>query len=175
GAGRDGPLGALVASAALNCSEARRTSLRQACERLEGAIELVRVALKPNPSNSKHLLRQRYLWEYLAEARLALGEHAAAATAAAAVPAVFGTHGDDHFAAAELLSRCAAMASGDPGLPPEQRATAARGYADRAVEMVRQGIAHGSKDAQRLGRSAFAPLAERADFRELRDSLKQKP
>jgi tetratricopeptide (TPR) repeat protein len=171
GVGSGGPLGAL---AALACCGQRRERLTLACQRLQDAAALMRVALKPNPANPRHLQPLRDQTEYLAEARLALGDHAAAAEAANTLPAIFGTRGDDYAVAAELLSRCSAVASADPELPPDRRAALSASYADRAVEMVCRGIANGL-DAGRLDGPAFAPLQGRDDFRALRASKGKKP
>jgi serine/threonine-protein kinase len=142
----------------------RKELLTTACERLERAMALERQALKPNPENPAYLQALRDQSEYLADARLALGEHAEAARVAQALPAIFRTRGEDYFLAAELLARCMAVAQNDQA--------ASADYARRAMELLRQGIARGCKDAQRLSRPSFKPLQQRADFKKLLAQLK---
>jgi serine/threonine-protein kinase len=146
----------------------RRTEmLTDARKRLERAIELERVALKPNLKNPTYL---RALYDqsgYLAETLLALGDHAGAAGLAEALPRIFGTRGEDYFRAAELVAGCMDVVAKDTHLPAEQRRKRSADYADRAVHFLQQSSEHGYRDTERLRRFPFTLLQDRADFKKL--------
>jgi eukaryotic-like serine/threonine-protein kinase len=164
------------AEPALVAGLARRTELlTEACRRLEKARDLTQVALKPNPDNPSFRQALCNQSEHLAETRLALGEHAEAARVAAELPGIFPTRGPDCVLAAGLLARCIALAENDPRLPPDRRQALSTRYADQAMEILRQGVARGYRDAERLTRPPFTALQQRADFQGLLGELKAGP
>jgi serine/threonine-protein kinase len=146
---------------------ARNKLLSRARQRLERAIELDRVALKPNPKNPTYLRALRDQSGYLAEVVLSLGAHAEAARLAEELPNIFGTRGEDYIQSAELLLRCMAAANKDPNLPAEQRRASGARYADQAVKFLRLGLTRGYRDTDRLRRPPFTVLKDRADFKAL--------
>ncbi len=152
---------------------ARRTSLlNKARQRLERAVDLERVALKPNPKNPTYLRALCDQSGYLAEVHLSLGDHAAAARLAEELPPIFQTRGEDYFRAAELLVRCIALAKQDARLSEERRRATAEHHASQAVRILREGVAHGFRDAERLRQAPFTALMDRADFKELLTQIK---
>jgi hypothetical protein len=165
-----GPLAAVLA---LLAGRVRRSELlREAGERLEKGMTLTRIALKPNPNHPDILQALRDQLEYLAEVRLARGEHAEAARTAGELPTVYRTRGEDYFVAAGLAARCVELAANDLRLPEAQRRALSVRYADQAIELLHQGIARGYRDAERLGKPAFTALRQRADFQKLLAGLK---
>jgi serine/threonine-protein kinase len=137
---------------------------RQARQYLEEAITEVRAALTSNARDPFYLRTLRNSYDYLADALLRQGEHAEAARAASLLVAVFGNDPKDHYQAALVLAQCARLAEKDPA--------AARRYAERAVEELRQAVAAGFRDAARLDEGPFQALEKRDDFRKLRAELK---
>jgi tetratricopeptide (TPR) repeat protein len=151
----------------------RRTSLlNRARHRLERAIELDRVALKPNPRNPTYLRALCDQSGYLAEVLLSLGDHAEAARLAEELPRIFQTRGEDYVRAAELLVGCMALAKQDARLPEERRRAAAERYAHQTVRILREGVGHGFGDSDRLTQPPFTILQDRADFKELLTQMK---
>jgi hypothetical protein len=81
---------------------------------------------------------------------LLLGEHAAAAAAAEDLLRTGHDPENDPYHAAALVARCVPLAEKDVRLPPARRRQVACRYADRAVALLRQAIAHGYRDTGRL-------------------------
>jgi serine/threonine protein kinase/tetratricopeptide (TPR) repeat protein len=70
--------------------------------------------------------------------------------------------------AAALLSHCATLAEKDGRLAQEKRKELVEGYARQAVDMLREAIANGYKDASALRQmTALAVLRSRDDFQKL--------
>jgi serine/threonine-protein kinase len=104
----------------------------------------------------------------LAATLLDLGEHAAAAEAAADVARIAFEPGNDAYSEACFLSRCVPLAQKDAKLPEARRKELARSYADRALAALRQAIAKGYQDAANLTKDPdLDPLRGRDDFRKL--------
>ena len=71
--------------------------------------------------------------------------------------------------AAACLARCAGLAEKDKNLSSADREKLVNDYADRAVALLRQAIAHGFKDADYLRRTAdFEPLRRAKTLRRWR-------
>jgi hypothetical protein len=78
---------------------------------------------------------------------------------------------DDYLAAA-ALAQAIAVVEKDDKLPEAKRLAQVRAYGDRAVEMLRQAIANGYRDALRLEKDTdLDPLRSRRDFKELLEKL----
>jgi hypothetical protein len=70
--------------------------------------------------------------------------------------------------AARRLAGCALLAEQDSKLPPAKRSELAEAYDARAVELLRQALAHGYRDTAGLGSDAdLRRLTQRADFQKL--------
>lgn len=134
------------------CSDARG--------HLRKAISCLKAALQPNPLNPTHNESLRNAYHNLAESELVLGNHAAAAQAAASLPGVFRDRPLDHVLAAGVLARCATLA--------EQDAALARQYGDDAVTLLREALRRGYSDRKAIADNpAFLPLKSRPDFKRL--------
>jgi tetratricopeptide (TPR) repeat protein/tRNA A-37 threonylcarbamoyl transferase component Bud32 len=127
---------------------------------VEQAIGLLQKAVQPAPANPAYQNALRNQYQTLAETALQLGDHAAAAAAAAALPRVFGD-GLDYYYAACFVARCRALA---------QETAVRQSYVVKAVELLRAAAARGVPAARRLpdlekayleplGREALAALA----------------
>jgi tetratricopeptide (TPR) repeat protein len=154
-------------------------TLREARDSLRGAVAEQQLALEqldaPSPRYQEALRNHYFL---LAEVHLQLGGHAAAAEAAQRrLPPFLPARPADYSCAAEFLVRCATLAANDPRLPPDERRAAADGYADRAVDLLEQGLKR--PDArpreidtliERLRRQeSYEPLRARPKFKRLLD------
>jgi tetratricopeptide (TPR) repeat protein/tRNA A-37 threonylcarbamoyl transferase component Bud32 len=132
---------------------------RRARPYLEQGIEDLQAGLKPNPERPAYLLALRNQYLCLARTLLALGEPDAAARAATALPEVYRTNPGDYYRAARFLAQCATQAGQE---------AASRGYADRALALLREALAHGYKDRESLLKEPdLQPLRQRDDFRDL--------
>jgi tetratricopeptide (TPR) repeat protein len=157
----------------MKADPARRTGLlNKARQRLERAMELERSALKPNPKNPLYLRALCDQSGYLTEVLLSLGNHVEAARLAEELPRIFQTRQEDYVRAAELLVECMAVARKDPRMPEKQRRAVADQYASQAVRLLRGGVDHGFRDAERLRKAPFTVLQERVDFKELLTQMK---
>ena len=81
----------------------------------------------------------------------------------------------DPFDAAGWLAQCVPLAEADQTLAESQRRQTAAGYADRAMDLLRQAIAKGYKDVKHLTTDKeFDPLRQRDDFKQLLAELESK-
>jgi tetratricopeptide (TPR) repeat protein len=151
---------------------AARSALEEARDLLRGAVTEQQQAIQqlqtPSP-RYQEALRNHYFW--LTEIDLQLGEHAEAAEAA---ERQLPGRPADYALAAESLVRCASLAADDPRLPPEGRHAAQQKYADRAVELLQQGLKlPGARPAEtkalleQMRQERFDPLRGRVNFRRL--------
>jgi tetratricopeptide (TPR) repeat protein len=143
---------------------------------LEEAVGRLQAVLKANPANRQGKQALCEQCQNLAETLIALKDHAAAAAAAAALPAVWRERPQDYYHAACFLGRCTALADNDDRLggAAKRRAVADR-YADQAVQMLREALQKNDNSWKRLPEAqeaeAFRLLGRRDDFRKLRDEL----
>jgi tetratricopeptide (TPR) repeat protein len=152
-----------------------RGGSEEACKLYKAAIGHQRTALALEPRNqvSRQHLRNHYA--NLTRALLELGDHAAAARAAAEVPQVSPQGWRENLLVAEFLARCAASAGKDTGLSEERRRALADEYAGRAVALLREAVDKGYKDLERLQKDrGLLPLRSRADFQKLVRDLEEK-
>jgi hypothetical protein len=139
---------------------------------LERARRHGRAALKANPRHPFYRQIFRNITVQLTIIWWALGEHAEAAATAGELSRLGWSPADNACAAACMLSLCVPVAKKDARLPEARRQELARSYGDRAVEMLRQAVAKGYKDAARLGKDpALEPLRSRPDFQKLLKDL----
>jgi len=135
---------------------------------LEQAILHQQVALSAVP---KHPEYRKFLGNHyrnLAEAALGLRDHAAAVEAALELPRLLPDDWEEYHRAATLLARAIPLAATDMSLTEQKRSELAEAYAVRAVQVLRQAIAKGLKDAGRLQEpQLFQTLSSREDFQRL--------
>jgi serine/threonine protein kinase/Flp pilus assembly protein TadD len=146
--------------------------LAEARQLLERAVGHQRTALEADPQNPtyRRFLRNHY-WR-LAETLGRLGDHGAAARAAAELPRIYPDGWEEHHRAAGFLARCVPLAENDAKLPADQQSKLAQSYGDQAVGLLGQAMTKGFKDAEGLRKAAdFAPVRSRADFQKLLHEL----
>jgi tetratricopeptide (TPR) repeat protein len=143
---------------------------------LEQAHVHLRVALDAYPRHPFFREFCRENRQLLATTLVDLGEHAAAALAADDLARIALDPALDSYNAACYLSRCVTLAEKDAKLPQVRREELAKSYGDRAIELLRQAIARGYKDARHMKEdSDLEPLHSRADFQQLVAKLKAPP
>jgi tetratricopeptide (TPR) repeat protein len=150
-----------------NPAEARHWRER-AARHQRTVADLNRAAVEQSPQSAAARGKLGGAHLALAQTLVELEDHVGAAAAVAdlvnAVPA--GARGY-HVSAATVLARCAGLAAKDAPL--------AATYGDRALDLLRQAIALGYKDAAQLrSAAAFEPLRSRDDFQKLLAELEQK-
>jgi serine/threonine protein kinase/tetratricopeptide (TPR) repeat protein len=132
-------------------------------------------ALKLVPGHPRFTYSLAGNYAILAETLVRLGDHEAAAKAAAELPRHFPKKGSAYCQAAAFLARCVPLAEQDPMLPPDKRKAQADAYGDQALALLRQGLRHppGRSAEQLASDPHFAPLRPRADFRQLLRELEE--
>jgi hypothetical protein len=135
---------------------------------LEEAVPYHQAALKASPD---HLLYRRFYritrWR-LAEAFLALGDHAAAAAATREFLAMAVEPPRDAYTAGCLFAGCIGLAARDDSLAADRRRELATAYGAEAVAALRQAVEKGAKEVAGLKTDPkLDPLRAREDFRKL--------
>jgi tetratricopeptide (TPR) repeat protein len=164
--------GTLVNRASLH---SQRREFAAAVALLEQARPHHLAALKANPKDAAY--RQFYrnnLWN-LARNYRALADHARLAATADELAQFAVAPANDPFVAACHLGCCVTLADKDAQLPEARRKELAKRYADGALALLRQAVAAGFKDADRLNKNPdLEPLRGRAEFKKLLADLKGK-
>jgi tetratricopeptide (TPR) repeat protein len=133
-------------------------------------------ALQANPKNqpfrdaySIHLAR-------VAEVFLGLGDHEKAADAAEELSRFACDPATDSYDASCFASRCVPLVMKDARLTEAKRQELARGYADRAMTLLRRAVQQGFKDSAHMKKDTdLDPLRARDDFRKLLQELEAVP
>lgn len=154
-----------------------QSQLAEACNRFEQAVDRLQQTLRVNGDHAvyREFLRDNY--QNLAEAQVVLGDHAAAAIAARALPEVFPESPQDRYNSACYLARCGRIAADDPRLGPEERQALARQYGDASLAALQQAVGQGFDDLPQLRHdcdSAFQAVAMRTDFQAIMQHLADK-
>jgi tetratricopeptide (TPR) repeat protein len=167
-----GSLANAMASLAVVLS--RRKDFPLARQLLEQAQPHLQAALDANPHNPfyrKVFCTNRRL---LAATLVHLGEHSAAAAAAAELARGAFEPASDTYGAACFLFRCVPLAEKDGKLSKPKRRELAKTYADQALETLRQAVARGYKNAAHLRQDPdLASLRSRPEFQQLVRDLEQ--
>jgi tetratricopeptide (TPR) repeat protein len=154
-----------------------RKELASARQLLDEARPHLQVALDANP-------RQPYYREVFCDHRLqqaatllGLGDHAAAAVAAADLARIAVRPAADAYKAASYFARCMPLAERDAKVPLSRRQELVRSYAEQAMAALRQALSNGYKDIAHLQKDKdFDPLRSRGDFQtQLAELAKDKP
>ncbi|HVS36671.1 MAG TPA: hypothetical protein VMS17_14015, partial [Gemmataceae bacterium] len=124
-------------------SLAKRENWPEARPLLQQAVADLAAARQAQPHNP--IFRDSLADHYrsLAETLLQLKEHAPAAEAARAIPALFPGSGTFEYRAACFLARCAALAGDDSQLAEPDRSRLARSYADESLQWLKNAAQHG--------------------------------
>ena len=128
--------------------------------------------LPKHPAYTRHLGRH---YRVLAEALVRLGDHAAAARAAAETP---NTAGPDESADrywAGILARCVSLAEHDATLAAEKREALSKAYGDQTMTLSWQASQRGpgSRLDQLNADPTLAALRPRTDFQQLVRDLEE--
>ena len=146
-----------------------------ACRLLDEARLPIELALRANPRHSYFRLIARDHRQTLAQARLGLGEHAAAAAAAEEMLQIAYNPVDDAYNAGCVLAQCVPLADKDAKIPEAKRKELAQSYADRAMALLRQAVAAGYKNAAAMKKDTnLDALRSRDDFKKLLADLETK-
>ena len=140
----------------------------QARPLLEDAVKRQQAALKLNSGNAVYKQRLASHHLLLAQTLLDVKDYVQAASVVAELVKSAPSTWSDQQRAAACLARCAGLAEKDKNLSSADREKLVNDYADRAVALLRQAIAHGFKDADYLRRTAdFEPLRCAQDFKKV--------
>jgi serine/threonine-protein kinase len=143
----------------------RQDHLAEARTELSAAICQSEAAVKSNPGDRSSRLALRNEHEDLAETLVRLGDHAAAAPIAAALPS-FLREGRDSCRAAGLLACCANLADKDPKLEAAARRHAAAAHTRQALSILAEAVGRGAVMADDLDKEpALDPLRRRDEGR----------
>jgi tetratricopeptide (TPR) repeat protein len=156
----------------------KKEDLPAARQHLEKAIEHLRSALASNANNPEYLQALRNQYQSLAETSVQLGDHAAAARAAAALAEVFKDRPQDLYYAACFLARCAPLAAQDQKLPDTAaRDLCAKEYVHQSLLMLRKAAHERAGVVQRLSneKEVFQPLLQDPEAAELLAQLSSNP
>jgi tetratricopeptide (TPR) repeat protein/tRNA A-37 threonylcarbamoyl transferase component Bud32 len=140
----------------------QQNQLPEAEKYLEQGISDLSAALEANRDHPVYVRALRNQYICLARTALARGDLAAAARAAAALPAIPRSQPADYVRAARFLAQCASRANPGPD---------SRGYADQALNLLREAVARGYPDRRNLRNEPdLQPLLQRDEFRALLDA-----
>jgi tetratricopeptide (TPR) repeat protein len=141
----------------------------------ERAVQHQQAALKLVPGQPAYQRALGRHYRVLAEALLRLGDHAAAAQAAAELPRYVLPADQGCRYAAGALARCVPLAERDPALPAEARRALALAYGDRAMALLRRGLVQAPRAAVDQVKTTpyLAPLRPRPDFQRLVRELEE--
>jgi serine/threonine protein kinase/tetratricopeptide (TPR) repeat protein len=143
---------------------------------LEQAEPHHRAALQAKPRDARYRRYFRNNRSWLGQTLVGLGDHAAAADAAAQLIEAAIDQRADVYNAACFLARCLSLAERDTELSEAQRKERAEAYADRAMATLRQAVQNGYKDFSHMKKdSDLDPLRSRADFQKLLAELQATP
>jgi serine/threonine protein kinase/Flp pilus assembly protein TadD len=146
----------------------RKKRFKEAVQTYRQALAMLTRLVKDFPAVSEYQRQSAGVLHNMARSLLLLGEHREAAKVAAAQARAFPNHWSGYRDAAVLLAGCMALAANDAQLSEDGRRALAQDYASQAVNMLRQALAQGYKDAGEMKNTpAFAPLRARADFQKL--------
>jgi serine/threonine protein kinase/tetratricopeptide (TPR) repeat protein len=113
--------------------------------------------------------------QLLARSYLELGDHARVAATANELAGFGYELANDTYEAAGLLSRCVTLVDRDAALAEAQRKELAQSYAVRALALLRQAVAHGYRDVDRMKEDPhLEPLRARQEFGKLLADLEAK-
>jgi tetratricopeptide (TPR) repeat protein len=122
---------------------------------LEEAIVSQKAALEIEPKNLRYRQFLRNHYRNLTDARLALGDHAAAARAAAEPPRLFPDSWDEHFHAVAVYLRCIQLVQGDNRQLEAKRNEMAMAYASAVRGHTREAVKRSGNDPNALDTLAW--------------------
>jgi hypothetical protein len=121
-----------------------------------------------------HSLGNHYIG--LAEAKLALGQHARAAATLLEQRQIWENDADGLYSLACGLAQCVLPAAKDLAGSPQKRQAECQRYVDLSLEALRQAVAAGYRDAAHIWRDAdLAPLRSRKEIHALVGISRSRP
>jgi eukaryotic-like serine/threonine-protein kinase len=153
----------------------RRGEFAEAVALLRRARPHHQVALKAKPEDRTY--RQFYHNNLLtlAGSYLGLSDHARAADAANELARFGHDPANAAYSAAAFLCRCVTLAGKDARLPEARRDELVKGYADRALALLREAVERGYRDVAHMKRDPdLQPLRAREELRDLLATLEAK-
>jgi len=148
--------------------------LDECLEMLTLAVRLQGEALAVKSDVADYRTRMLFHQHNLAEVQIRRKAHAAAVEAAVA-GLELTPNAAEHFTAAGYLARCVPLAAADSALPHAERGRLAEGYADRALELLREAVQRGFDNVSALRNEAdFQAVRAREDFRKLVEDLERR-
>jgi serine/threonine-protein kinase len=149
-----------------------RREFVEARELLDNAELYHQAALKARPADPTYRRLYRKNRWVLAVTLAGLGEHATAAKTAEQVAQLGWDPAEESYDAACALAQCVSLAEKDAKLTTAERPQQVRAYADRALELLRQAVANGYKNAARMKQDPdLQPLHARPEFQHLLATL----
>jgi tetratricopeptide (TPR) repeat protein len=133
----------------------RRKKPAEAAALLEEAVASQKAALEGDPRSPRYRQYLRNHYRNLSDARLALGDHAAAARAAVEPPRLFPDSWEEHLRAVNILVRCARLAQEDAGQPETERRELAQAYTRAVRQHAREAVKRSGDDPNALNRLAW--------------------
>jgi serine/threonine protein kinase/tetratricopeptide (TPR) repeat protein len=162
---RNGLAGTLVNLALVHN---QRREFAAAVPFLEQARPHHQAALKASPGNATYRLFYRNNVRTLAQSQLGQAEHAQLALTAEELVRFGDDPVNDTYLAACFLGRCVMLAGKDAELDEARRKELAEGYANRALELLRQAVKRGYKNAAHMRKNPdLEPLRVREEFNKL--------
>jgi serine/threonine protein kinase/Tfp pilus assembly protein PilF len=152
------------------------------CQEFAAAVLLVeqarpyhQAALKTGPRSPVYQEAYRTNLRVLAWSQVGLADHARLAAVAHDLAHLDFNPAYDSFVAACYLSLCTTLVEKDTRLNETRRQELAQNYADQALALLRQAVAHGFKDAAKIKRvSELEPVRAREEYRKLLAELEGK-
>jgi serine/threonine-protein kinase len=142
---------------------------------LEQARPHYEAALKTNAQHVNYRRFYRNSLDSLSISLLGLSDHAAAAVTARKLVELDFEPSGDRYDAACIFSRCVPLAEKDTRLSEARRKELVKTYADQAMDLLREAVAKGYKDAAHAKKDTdLDPIRNREDFKKLIGELEAK-
>jgi tetratricopeptide (TPR) repeat protein len=147
----------------------KRSRLTEAARAFQEAVHRQSAVVRRAPGQPDHIRSLSSHYAELAAVQRRLGQHAAAALTAGARARLRPRDPDHLYGVAHELALCVLGVGRErPPLDDAERDRLRREYADRALDLLRQAVAQGFTDTDRLKEDgALDPVRSRAAFREL--------
>jgi eukaryotic-like serine/threonine-protein kinase len=153
----------------------QRREFADALPLLEQAGSHLQAALEASPKDPTARRFRRDHLRVTAQCYAGLADHARLAATADELARFGYDPMNDNYLAACMLCSCVVLAEKDAQLAEVRRKELARGYADRALALLRQAVAHGYQDVARLREDPnLQPVRAREEFRKLLDEMEGK-
>jgi serine/threonine protein kinase/tetratricopeptide (TPR) repeat protein len=146
----------------------KRGEFAAAVRLLDEALPHSRACVAATPKNAKYRLYYHTTLLTLAQCLDKLADHARLATTASELADNGTDPANDAYLATCMLCSCHKLADQDTTLTEVRHSELRQRYADKAMTLLKQAVAHGFADTDRLKSSPdIEPLRERKDFRRL--------